>query len=187
MMIYAVGMKASSFALASLVLSASFAQAQSAPSKNPSGIKLPVLPQSESLTVRFLGKLTTLTLPDLLKLPQVSLKVHNPLHNTDESYGGPLVADVLAAAGLTASIDTEWAMLHSSLIATGHFNYFVVYSVAEVEPSYSTRQAIVAIHRSGGPNTEGGTIELVNTLDSNSIRWVRGLTNLTVIRQTPLK
>jgi hypothetical protein len=184
-------MKIFLFAFLMSCLTAATGLAQTGPAHGAgdasSAVKVPVLPQSNTIDVSYLGKVTKVTMEDLRKLPQTTLNVHNASKNIDESYTGPLLANVLGLAGLKASVDTEWAMLHSSLIATGKFNYFVVYSVPEVEPSYSTRQIIVAISKSGQPNTEGGVIELVNTLDSNPIRWVHGLTDLTVIRQTPVK
>jgi hypothetical protein len=147
----------------------------------------PPVPPSKSVTVTFEGKTITLTVDDLLNLPQVSVHVHNAHRNTEEAYSGPLLADVLARVGLKASRETEPLILHSSLIATGTDHYFVVYSVAEVEPSFSTGQVIVAVMKSGLPNTEGGIIELVNTVDAKPARWLHGLADLTVTSVAPSK
>jgi len=127
--------------------------------------KPPVSP-SKSVAVTFEGKAISLTVDDLLNLPQTTVHVHNAHRNTEETYSGPLLADVLARVGLKASRETEPLILHSSLIATGTDHYFVVYSVAEVEPSFSTGQVVVAVMKSGLPDTEGGIIELVNTVDA---------------------
>jgi hypothetical protein len=148
--------------------------------------KAPV-PPSKSVNVTFEGKTITLYIEDLLKLPQVKVHVHNAHRNTDETYSGPLLANVLAQVGLTASRETEPLMLHSSLIATGTDHYFVVYSVAEVEPSFSTGQVIVAVMKSDLPNTEGGLIELVNTVDAKPARWLHGLSDLNVMSVAPSK
>jgi hypothetical protein len=141
----------------------------------------PPVPPSKSVTVTFEGKTSTFTADDLLNLPQVTVQVHNAHRNTEETYSGPLLADVLARVGLNASRETEPLILHSSLVATGTDNYFVLYSVAEVQPSFSTGQVIVAVMKSGLPNTEGGVIELVNTVDAKPARWVHGLTKLNVM------
>jgi hypothetical protein len=141
----------------------------------------PPVPPSKSVNVNFQGRVTTFTVEDLLKLPQVKVHVHNAHRNTDETYSGPLLADVLAQAGLKATPDTQPLILHSSLVATATDHYFVLYSVAEVEPSFSTGQVIVAIMKAGLPNTEGGAIQLVNTVDAKPARWLHGLTNLNVI------
>jgi hypothetical protein len=148
--------------------------------------KAPV-PASKSINVNFEGRLTTLTVQDLLNLPQVTVHVHNGHSNADESYTGPLVSDVLARAGLKASRETHPLMLHSSLIATGTDHYFVVYSIAEVEPMFSNGQAIVAVMKDDLPNTEGGMIELVNTADKVPARWLHGLAALNVISVAPPK
>ena len=150
----------------------------------PIPVKAPV-PPSKSINVTFQGRVTTLSVDDLLKLPQVTVHVHNAHRNTDESYTGPLLSDVLIQAGLKASRETEPLILHSSLVATGTDHYFVLYSLAEVEPSFSTGQVIVAIMKAGLPNSEGGQIELVNTLDAKPARWLHGLADLNIMSIAP--
>jgi hypothetical protein len=141
----------------------------------------PTVPPSKSVNVSFEGRTITLTVEDLLNLPQVTVHVHNGHRNADETYSGPLLADVLARVGLKASRETEPLMLHSNVVATGTDHYFVLYSVAEVEPSFSTGQVIVAVMKAGLPNTEGGLIELVNTVDVKPARWLHGLSDLNVM------
>jgi hypothetical protein len=99
----------------------------------------------------------------------------------------PTPVPVLARVGLKASRETEPLILHSSLVATGTDHYFVLYSLAEIEPSFSTGQVIVAIMKSGLPNTDGGLIELVNTADAKPARWLHGLTDLNVMSLAPSK
>ncbi|HEX4155322.1 MAG TPA: hypothetical protein VHY48_06890 [Acidobacteriaceae bacterium] len=145
----------------------------------------PPVPPSHSLTVTFEGHTTAFKIEDLLALPQVTVHVHNAHRNTDETYSGPLLADVLARAGLVASRETEPLILHSSVIATGTDHYFVLYSAAEVEPMFSRSQVIVAVMKSGLPDTEGGMIQLINTDGAKPARWVHGLTDLNVMSISP--
>lgn len=98
-----------------------------------------------------------------------------------------MLADVLARVGLKASRETEPLILHSSLVATGTDHYFVIYSVAETEPSFSTGKVIVAVMKSGLPNAEGGFIQLVNTVDAKRARWLHGLADLNVMSVAPSK
>lgn len=142
--------------------------------------KAPV-PPSKSVNVTFEGRVTTLTVQDLLNLPQVTVHVHNAHRNADESYTGPLLADVLARAGLKSSRETQPLILHSSVVATGTDHYYVVYSAAEVEPGFSTGQVIVAVMKAGLPDNEGGLIQLVNTVDAKPMRWLHGLSDLNVM------
>ena len=152
-----------------------------APAHDSMPMKAPV-PPSKSVTVTFQGRVTTLTVEDLLKLPQVTVHVHNAHRNADETYAGPLLSDVLAKAGLTASKETEPLILHSSVVATGTDKYYVLYSVAEVEPSFSKGQVIVAVTKGNElPDTEGGVIQIINTTDAKPARWLHGLTQLNVV------
>jgi hypothetical protein len=146
--------------------------------------KAPV-PPSKSLTINFQGRITTLTVEDLLNLPQVTVHVHNAHRNTDETYTGPLISDVLAKAGLSPAHENEALILHSSVVATGTDHYFVLYSCAEVEPVFSNSKVIVAVMKASLPNTEGGLIELVNTDGAKPARWLHGLANLNVMSLAP--
>ena len=175
-------MKLCRLALLSLVLAPFTVMAQDEP-KHGDSMKMekaPV-PASKSINVSFEGRVTTLTVQDLLNLPQVTVHVHNGHTKMDENYTGPLVSDVLARAGLQASRETHALMLHSSLVATGTDHYFVVYSVAEIEPTFSSGQVIVAVMKGDLPNSQGGTIELVNTADKEPARWLQGLSDLIVM------
>ncbi|MES2393352.1 MAG: hypothetical protein V4555_17040 [Acidobacteriota bacterium] len=146
--------------------------------------KAPV-PPSKSLTITFQGRTTVFSVEDLLKLPQVTLHVHNAHRNTDEEYTGPLLADVLARAGLSSAHENEALILHSSIVATATDHYFVLYSAAEVEPAFSKGQVIVAVMKHDLPDTEGGIIQLINSSDAKPARWVHGLANINVMSLAP--
>lgn len=145
----------------------------------------PPVPPSRSLNVTFQERTVTLKIDDLLAMPQVTVHVHNAHRNTDETYSGPLLSDVLAKAGLVAGKETEPLILHSSVIATGTDHYFVLYSAAEVEPMFSRGQVIVAVMKSGLPDTEGGNIQLINTDGAKPARWVHGLSDINVMSISP--
>jgi hypothetical protein len=159
--------------------------AQNAPMAAGTDHEKPPVPPSHSLNVTFQDRTIILKPEDLLNLPQVTVHVHNAHRNTDETYSGPLLSDVLAKAGLVPSKETEPLILHSSIIATGTDHYFVLYSAAEVEPMFSRSQVIVAVMKSGLPNTEGGNIQLINTDGSRPARWVHGLSDINVMSIAP--
>ncbi len=145
--------------------------------------KAPV-PPSKSLNVTFQGRVTTLSLKDLLDLPQTTVHVHNSHTNTDEDYTGPLLSVVLERAGLVANKEAEPLILHSNVVATGTDRYFVLYSAAEVMPAFSKSQVIVAVMKSGLPDTDGGLIQLINTDGARPARWVHGLASLNIVTVT---
>lgn len=141
--------------------------------------KPPVQP-SKQLTVTFAGNTRTFTPTELATLPQVTVHVHNAHANTEEDYTGPLVADVLAKAGFAVTRDVEPTVLHAALLASATDGYVVLYSLAEVEPSFSKSQVIVALLKAGQPDTIGGNLQLINTDGAKPARWVHGLSGLTV-------
>ena len=152
-----------------------------APAQDSMPMKAPV-PPSRSVTVTFQVHTTVLKIEDLIALPQTTVHVHNAHRNADETYTGPLLSDVLAKGGLVANKETQPLILHSTVVATGTDHYYVIYSAAEVEPSFSHGQIIVALTKNEGlPDTEGGAIQLVNTTDTKPARWLHGLTQLTIM------
>jgi hypothetical protein len=145
----------------------------------------PPVPPSKSLNLSFEGKTITLSLTDLANMPQTTVHVHNAHRNTDETYSGPLLSDVLARIGLKASRETEPLILHSTIVATGTDHYYVLYSGAEVQPTFSSGKVIVAVMKFGLPDAEGGLIQLINTSDAKPARWVHGLMSISVMSLAP--
>jgi hypothetical protein len=141
----------------------------------------PPVPPSKSVNLSFEGKTITLSLSDLVNMPnQVTVTVHNAHRGgIEETYSGPLLSDVLTKIGLTSNRETQSLILHSAIVATGSDHYYVLYSGGEVE--FSTGKVIVAVMKSGLPNTEGGLIQLINTDDVKPARWVHGLTGISVM------
>jgi hypothetical protein len=180
---YSISMKlllAAALLLSPLALTAQTGSMPAMPAKPP-------VPPSHSLTLVNGATTKTLTVSDLAKLPQVTVHVHNAHRNTDEDYTGPLVSDVLALAGLAPTHENEAAILHTYVVAAATDHYSVVYSAAEMEPGFSNSKVIVAISKAGGPNTEGGEIQLINTDGARPARWIHGLTTLTVNTLPPTK
>jgi hypothetical protein len=140
----------------------------------------PPVPPSHSLTLVNGAQTKTLTVADLLKLPQITVYVHNVHSNKDELYTGPLVSDVLALVGLEPTHENEAVILHSYVVALATDHYSVVYSASEMEPAFSLGKVIVAVTKSQTPNSEGGNIQLINTDGARPARWIHGLTTLTI-------
>ena len=141
----------------------------------------PPVPPSKNVNLSFEGKTVTLSLTDLVNMPnQVSVKVHNAHRGgIEETYSGPLLSDVLAKIGVTATRENQPLILHSVIVATGTDHYYVLYSGGEV--MFSSGKVIVAVMKTGLPDTEGGLIQLINTDDVKPARWVHGLMGISVM------
>ncbi len=137
--------------------------------------------RSTMLTVRVGEAVLALSLADLEALPQTTVTVLNGHNQQNETFAGPLLADVLAKAGLALSQTTQRAVLDSYVVATGTDGYFVVFSGAEVQPGLHKAQTLVAIAQNGAPLTRTGAFQLIDSVDSKPARWVRNLAGLTVV------
>ncbi len=172
------------FALSPIALNA---HAQTGTQPKAQATKPPV-PPSTSVALEFQGKSMSLSVSDLLNLPQVTVQVNNAHRGgMPETYSGPLLSSVLAKIGFTATRQTQPLILHSVIIATGTDHYYVLYSAAEVEPSFSLSKVIVAVMKNGLPDSGGGDIELINTDGAKPARWVHGLMGVSVMSLEPQK
>jgi hypothetical protein len=135
---------------------------------------------STSLVVNVAGKATTFTVADLAALPQKTVKVHNEHTKADESYTGAALADVLAKAGYVLAPAGHRQFLESYLRAEGTDQYWVLYSLVEIEPSEHVGDVIVATAMDGHGLGADGQLKLVSTEDKKPQRWVRNLAAITV-------
>ena len=135
---------------------------------------------STSLTLAIDGKATVFSVADLKAMPQKTVSVHNAHNNSDETYSGVLLGDLLAKAGFVADKTTQRKMLRSYLQVEGTDKYFVIYSVTEVEASEHAGDVIVATSMNGGGLGADGELKLVSTEDKKPQRWVRNLTAITM-------
>jgi hypothetical protein len=136
-------------------------------------------PASTQLTLTVDGKATVLTVAELAAMPQKTITVHNEHSKMDETYSGVVLGDLLAKCGLPVDQTTHRKMLRSYLVAEGTDKYWVVFSVAEVEPSAHNADVIVATAMDGKPLGEDGRLKLVDSADKKPQRWVRNLTAIT--------
>ncbi len=136
---------------------------------------------STALQVRAGEKTIMLSLAALQAMPQVTVSVFNAHSKQNETYSGPLVADVLAKAGVNLSEKTQHEVLDSYVLASGTDGYFVVFSGAELQPGLHKAQSIIAIAQAGLPLARNGAFQLIDSLDVKPARWVRNLNALAMV------
>jgi hypothetical protein len=119
----------------------------------------------------------------LQSLPQQTITAVDGHTGKTVTFTGPLVADVLHKAGLPSPADAHERILRSFVRASGTDGYFVCYSLAEMEPAFSSGKVIIALEADGKPVESG--MQLVNPLDIKPARWVHGLQSLVLTQLTP--
>ena len=140
----------------------------------------PLAVASTALAVQTPSQSLSLSPADLQAMPQATVTVHNGHTGAEETYTGPLLAAVLAKAGLGVTPRSEHEMLRMYVVATGTDGYSVVYSAAEVEPTLHKAQVIVALSQDGKPLARTGAFQLIDSLEVKPARWVRNLSRISV-------
>ena len=172
---------AAAFALTLATSQFGAAQAQMKPADGPMKMEEHAhkpAPQSTSLALTVAGKTTAYTVADLQAMPQKTVTVHNAHANTEETYTGVLVSDLLARLGASPEKLGNKGIYHSYLKAEGMDSYWVLFSATEIEPTMHKATAIVALTVGGKPIGEDGQFKLVASEDVHPARWVRNLKSL---------
>ncbi len=178
-------MKISARSVKKLVRTAGFAvwglAALGVSAQSPAPTQHGVAERSTTLTLTLDGVSKQLTKADLSRMTQSTLTVHNSHTNREEHYTGVALVDMLSAAGLPFTKDTQQSLLHSYVRAQGTDFYFVLYSASELEPELNTSQVIVATAVDGQDLGEDGQFKLISSADKRPARWVRNLLSLTLV------
>lgn len=112
---------------------------------------------------------------ELQSLPHVSVKVHNPHTDKDETYSGVPLATLLSMINAPIGKELHGEALATYLVATGTDGYSAVLSLAEADPSFHDGQIVVADARDGQPLGKSGPFQLIVSDDKRPARWVHNL------------
>jgi hypothetical protein len=145
----------------------------------------PTVPSTQ-LTIRALdGKSMTLKPEDIAALPHKSLSVYNHHTKTNETYSGVPLADLLAKVGVPLGESVKGKLFMIGVVAEGTDHYSVLYALAEVDPSIHTGDVIVADSVDGQKLGKDGVFKLVSTEEKRPARWVRNLSEVSVVEVKP--
>jgi len=117
---------------------------------------------------------------DFAAIPHITLTVHNAHSNADETYAGVPLATLLAKLNAPLGSDLRGKQMTRYVLATGADHYSVVFSLAEVDPSFHAGQVLVADLRDGKLLGGDGPFRLVVTDDKRPARWVHNLVTITL-------
>ena len=118
------------------------------------------------------------TLSDLKSMPHTSVTIHSPHSDTDETYSGVRLADILRPLGVPLDKDLRGQALTLCVIATGSDGYRVALSLAEVDPSFHPGEVIVADSYGGETLGADAPFRLIVSEDKRPARSVKNLTSI---------
>lgn len=136
--------------------------------------------QSVSLRVNGAAPLT-IDPETFSKLPRHTAILNN--HGKQIRYEGVLLRDVLARAGVDFSKPLRGKQLSTYVLATASDGYAVLYALAELDPSVTDSELIVADRREGQPlAAEEGPLRIVAPHDKRPVRSLRMLRAIDVVQ-----
>jgi hypothetical protein len=141
----------------------------------------PAAKPSTSLTVTGItGTAKTLSPAEFKVLPHITVNVHNPHANKDESYSGVAVKDLLTMVAPAKSEGPKVSSNMTLIIAGATDGFQVAITLCDTNPECRNGQSIVADTLDGAPLTTDGAFKLVLSEDKKPARWARNLQSLTV-------
>jgi len=120
-----------------------------------------------------------LTLAQLKALPHITVTIHNSHTQTDETYSGVRLADILTPLGAPLGKELHGIALASYVVASGSDGYQAVLALGEIDPTFHPGEVVVADAMNGKPLDEhNGPLKLVVTEDKRPARAVRNLVSI---------
>jgi hypothetical protein len=121
----------------------------------------------------------TLNIADFKARPHKTVTAHNSHTNSDETYSGVPLTDLLAKYGAPTGKDLHGKPLSDYIVATGSDGYKAVLSLAETDASFHPGDVIVADSMNGKPLDEKeGPFKLVVSEDKRPARCVHNLVSI---------
>ncbi len=122
-----------------------------------------------------------LSADDLAKMSRAT--VRTTTHGTETKYEGVWLHELLRQAGVPQGNNLRGKALTGYVLAEAQDGYQVVFSLAELDPSFVDNEVLVADAADGKPLTGAqGAFRLVVGKDKPAARSVRMLTKLEVVQ-----
>ncbi len=122
----------------------------------------------------------TLSTADLAEMPRTSITA-SALKVTG-TFEGVTIRELLTRAGVPAGPNLRGAFLATSVIVTGADGYRVAFGLAEFEPDFTDRIAILADRRDGAPLPPNAVpFQLILTGEKRPTRWVRQVISIELV------
>jgi len=125
------------------------------------------------------GTSVTLSVSDLSKLPQQTVKVTD--HEPPVTFEGVLLTDVLAKVSLPLGEKFHSTGASYFLMVEARDGYRAVFAWAELDSGFMDKSVYVATKRDGKPlSGKDGPFQLVAPGEKRAGRWIRQVTALTI-------
>ncbi len=119
-----------------------------------------------------------LGLADIAMLPHLTVRVTTEKGVATEYEGVP-IAEILRKAGAPLGKDLRGPYLALGVVAGAPDGYRVLFSLAEIDPAFSSRVIILADRRDGKQlDNHEGPLRIIVPGDQRGARWIRAVNTL---------
>jgi hypothetical protein len=100
-------------------------------------------------------------------------------HGTTNSYSGVALHDLLVRQGVPTNMAVRGRAMMAYVVVGAADNYHVLFTLPELDPSYTDRVTLIAESRDGQPFTgSAGPYRLIVPGEKREARWVRQVTEV---------
>jgi hypothetical protein len=122
-----------------------------------------------------------LSLADLAGLEHASAKVRSH-DGAEHVYTGVPLSTILKRAGMPSGEDLRGSLLTRYVVVTAHDGYRVLFSLPELDPAFTDKQAILADRVDGKPLAgREGPLRIVVPEEKREARWIRMVEKIEIL------
>jgi hypothetical protein len=123
----------------------------------------------------------SLSLADLAGFGHVSASVRSH-DGAEHVYSGVPLAAILKRAGMSSGEDLRGNLLTRYIVVTAHDGYRVLFSLPELDPAFTDRQAILVDRVDGKPLAgREGPLRIVVPGEKRETRWIRMVEKIEIL------
>jgi DMSO/TMAO reductase YedYZ molybdopterin-dependent catalytic subunit len=122
----------------------------------------------------------TFSASDLAAMPRHSVTAS--AHHLSGTWEGVELRELLTRAGVPAGDALRGAALATAVVVTGADGYRMVFAIAELDPAFTDRVAIMADRKDGAPlPANSAPFQLIITGEKRPARWVRQVVSIELV------
>jgi hypothetical protein len=146
----------------------------------PVAVLFSLVVSAQPATVRVAGpRSLTVSTADLAAMPRTH--VTTTVRDQQSTYEGVSIRELLTRVGVPAGEALRGRDLASAVVVTGADGYQAAFGIAEFDPAYTDRVAILADRKDGNPLAGNeAPFQLVLSGEKRPARWVRQVVSIEV-------
>jgi len=120
----------------------------------------------------------------LAGFPRITIQATDEAGHTN-TYTGVSLHDLIVKAGAPTGQPVRGKAMLSYILISASDNYHVLFTLPELDPSFTDHVAVIAETVDGQPFKDAGPYRLIVPFEKRQARWVRNMTAVDLQNVTP--